>query len=298
MDPLPAMSPRLTLHCIFFCAMLCGGSAAQAKTDLLKTQPGSVVHWSQAAITVALDPTAPSTSVGPKAARSALEQAAQAWNAVHAQQPRFEVAGQGEVSIRFCRGRWQGDTIDLGRSKFNASLRDGAVTEAVVEINECDHAFTTQDGSPVRGYDLQAVLTHELGHVLGLGHSSNPAAIMYPSGGGAKVRAPSIEDQTALALIYLGRGAGRASPAVALPREEARQEGGTSLTSWVAPAAEAQATTPPTGTISLLTLKTGTGRDVMVYTCEPTVLPPIELAPESSPRREPVRRGPRPSRKR
>jgi predicted Zn-dependent protease len=294
------MSPnvmRRVLQCLLLGIALSAPAHLHARTLLLKTQPGSVVHWSQATISVAIDVSARSRTVSSDNANRALEMAVQAWNAIKAEQPRLGLTTDTspDVSIRFCRGRWQGDTIDLGRSKFVASLRDGTVSKATVEINECDHGFSGPEQRT--GYDLQAVLTHELGHVLGLGHSDNTSAIMYPSGGGTSVRVPHLEDQTTLALIYLGRAStGPSSPLASIPAERdavssTHASVNASLLSghiWDAMSVhlDAIATSPyetspqiPADSVSVLSFKTRRGRNVMVYTCEPTLLPPIENAP-------------------
>jgi predicted Zn-dependent protease len=278
---------RQALRWVWLGIALCGPRSLYAKTELLKTQPGSLVHWSRAVITVAIDPRAGSRSVAPDDVTRALERASDAWNAVRAEQPRLRpVADAPDVTIRFCQGHWQGDTIDLGKSRFTASLHDGTVTAATVELNECDHRFAAPNPGGRAGYDLQAVLTHELGHVLGLGHSDNRAAIMYPSGGGASVRTPHLEDQTTLALIYFGRApihgtAGVASAPGSGPGEtavDAALRGG-ALRDALADRPATSTNQLPAGSVSLLSLKTGAGRNVMVYTCEPTLLPPMETAP-------------------
>jgi len=283
------------LRCVLLGAALCGPADLYAKTELLTTQPGSLVHWSRAVITVGFDAEALSRTVAGDAVRVALEQASDAWNTVRAEQPRFEpaVGTPPDVTIRFCKGQWQGETVDLGRSKFTASLHDGTVTGATVEINECDHRFAAP--SARSGYDLQAVLTHELGHVLGLGHSDNRAAIMFPSGGGATVRAPHIEDQVTLALIYFGRGRADAGKPIGSSQQAHPGEGSVDaalrsarLQANIAPQGippEKTGAQLPAGSVSLLSLKTTGGRDVMVYTCEPTLLPPMDVAPDAGQRR-------------
>ncbi len=286
------------LHWALLGTALLGSAHVQAKTELLKTQPGSVVHWSRVSITVGIDAAASSRTVAAADVARALGLATQSWNQVRAGQPGLDLAKgpSPDVSIRFCRGRWHGDAIDLGTSKFTASLRDGTVSAAVVEINECDHRFATSEQHA--GYDLQAVLTHELGHVLGLGHSDNASAIMYPSGGVPGVRAPHLEDQTSLALIYFGRASTGPSPALAsgLPesaRPPARASMNASLQGALPKAApdldsEARSRTEvapwmPPDSVSLLSFRTSRGRSVMVYTCEPTLLPPIDPVGTRSP---------------
>jgi hypothetical protein len=280
---------RLAASYLFAAAGLALASPADARTVLLKTQAGSPVHWSSPIITVGLDTATPSRHLANEDVVAATRAATLAWNRVQAGQPRFRFVPEGvpDVIVGFCRGRWRGETIDLGHSRFSASSADGTVTSAVVTLNECDHVFTTS-GSARDGFDLQAVVTHELGHVLGLGHSDKWGALMYPNGGGAFARRPTEDDTTTLALIYLGRlrdrstalaqtGDDQVTAAAPVPVPVER-----TMTRSAQPRSPSTAGLPP-DSVSLLSLTDRGGRPVMVYTCEPTLLPPIANAPTPEP---------------
>lgn len=275
---------------IMFAMALLAARDARARTELLKTSPGSVVHWTRTEIRIAVDERQGSRSLPPESIAMAIEKAAAAWNRIPAGQPRLlrASADAADVLIRFCRERWTGETIDLGMTRFTASLRDGTVTSATVDVNECDHGFTVAHGTPATRFDLQSVLEHEFGHVLGLGHNDNPSAVMYPSGGGVPVRVPHLDDQTALALIYFGRqvnadASSRTSSteAVASPvSDKANRSATQSATdtrlaaSWL-PTRSPDAPSRPENSVSLLQLTRDDGRQVTIYTCEPTILPPM-----------------------
>lgn len=75
------------------------------------------------------------------------------------------------------------------------------------EITEADINFNpaySWSSNPTSGqYDIQSVFTHELGHALGLGHSSNSSAVMQATiGDGVKRRTISNDDILGIEDIY------------------------------------------------------------------------------------------------
>jgi hypothetical protein len=79
-------------------------------------------------------------------------------------------------------GAWEHDNElgnTLGYTTVSFSVLTGEIYGADIELNNTDG----QLGVPAApgDYDLRSVVTHELGHVLGIGHTLDEDAIMYPS---------------------------------------------------------------------------------------------------------------------
>jgi len=67
----------------------------------------------------------------------------------------------------------------LGLTTVTFGVDDGRIFAAYTEINTAQKTIVAQEPPPMGAYDLQAILTHETGHVLGLAHATEPASVMY-----------------------------------------------------------------------------------------------------------------------
>jgi hypothetical protein len=246
---------------------------AVAGTDLLRTRTGFTAHWVDYDITVGFDRGTPSRTVAPAGVKAALQAAIEAWNEVPELPARFHLVTTPDpaVRVRFCRGQWVGDLDDLGKAVFTADLRTGVVASAVVEINECDRSFLAPDEVQDGRFDLQAVLAHELGHVLGLGHSDNPNTLMFSHGGTAGIRTPKADDRAGIARIY-------GPPPLVAAGEPSRAERPSPQTSGRAPTERAVRSVgrmPPAEVLTMMRVAGSDGTAMIVYTSEPTLLPPV-----------------------
>lgn len=89
---------------------------------------------------------------------------------------------QGEAApldfgIYFRDDVWPEQASDIALSRVNAFARNGMIAGANIEVNTAQKTFRLS--ATDRGeFDLESVLIHEVGHYLGLDHSSDPDSIM------------------------------------------------------------------------------------------------------------------------
>jgi predicted Zn-dependent protease len=104
--------------------------------------------------------------------------------------------------VYFTDSGWTGGDIEHRLAVTNTHfLSSGEIVDADMSINSAAHDFTVTD-TGVKD-DLVSVITHEVGHFLGLDHSSDPDALMFWQYDSGSVRRKlSPDDIKAICTVY------------------------------------------------------------------------------------------------
>ena len=126
----------------------------------------------------------------------------------------FDPNGANANVVMFDDNQWpyQGTDNTLAFTTVTFDPTSGEILGADIEINSAYNILTTGDVNV--GYDLQSILTHELGHALGLGHSNDPGATMNPSyeRGDTAIRVLGDDDVAAICGAYPATRAAQCDP--------------------------------------------------------------------------------------
>jgi hypothetical protein len=122
------------------------------------------------------------------------------------------------------------DTLALTTITYNKETSE--IYDADVEINSYDAELTTSDTQVMA--DLSSILTHEIGHFLGLSHSSDPNATMRPGyrPGRIDLRTLAEDDIAGICSVYApdrDSPAAQCEPRHGFSRECASSDDGCSL---------------------------------------------------------------------
>ncbi len=153
----------------------------------------------------------------PGEVEAALEAAIATWNDVDCASVELTYAGRagdaewGEVdgvnAVFVLSETWPADASLL--SSPSVQVQGADIAEADIALNARDFVWVTRGADGSSRFDLQAGLTHELGHALGLWHSAVTTATLNPAmAGNPEARTLEDDDIEGLCTIYSGAGAG------------------------------------------------------------------------------------------
>jgi Matrixin len=172
--------------------------SASSKVDVAsatKIVEGAFATWANAACSAGGKPSIAFTNNGPVACTEV----------------GFDSTGRNQHVIAFRDSTWPyagqaNATLALTTLTYNK--RTGEIVDADMEVNTAEMKITTTATPPADGYDFQSIVTHEVGHFIGLAHTPVATATMFArySPGQTTIRALSPDDVSGVCEVYRPNG--------------------------------------------------------------------------------------------
>jgi hypothetical protein len=125
---------------------------------------------------------------------------------VSCKKSEYKKDGPNVNVVLFQDDDWKYRGIDGTLAKTSVTYNDetGEIYDADIEVNTANNTVTITDDPKKIEYDLQAILTHEVGHFIGIAHSPDPTAVMFASysPGSISQRKLTPDDVRAVCTIY------------------------------------------------------------------------------------------------
>lgn len=196
--------------------MILGIQSTAEAWEIKSTNSGTPIRWADGDVAIDLDFSAELYGIHSEDAEREARAAFASWGTMLGSHLAISFE-TGETGLGTGRDglnvvRWGTDADDefvdpvaLGTTYLTYKTSTGQVLEADIVINGVNYEWTMVEGECSDRYDLQNILAHETGHLLGVAHSvDHNESTMYPSAGmcETKKRALAPDDQEAITFLY------------------------------------------------------------------------------------------------
>jgi hypothetical protein len=118
----------------------------------------------------------------------------------------YNPSGRNANILLFQDNRWTYSSVDntLAKTTVSYDVATGEILDADIEFNHAYNEFTYGDDTSSIAYDLQSIMTHEIGHFIGLDHSDLSFATMSANYRKGEIDQRSLEedDIAGLCAVY------------------------------------------------------------------------------------------------
>jgi hypothetical protein len=174
---------------------------------VIKTWQGKNKHWTAASVPWTLENQGISDLTNAQF-EGALQSAFDAWEDIGCATLAFSANGvQGSdpnnsIHTTVNSGTWDPTVGEALAYTMTDNNKNGVISSSDIVFNAVEANWTISTNAPSGMNDVQGVMTHEIGHAIGLDHSRHFEATMFFSGGSSDLRTLETDDKNGACYLY------------------------------------------------------------------------------------------------